>query len=244
MKTSDPLYVRVYDEIAARIAAGTSGRGGRLPPERVFCKELGVSRATVRRALAALEADGLIAAVQGRGTFLTRLVEPANTLVSFTQLAQSQGTTPTSEVLRADVRAATIDEGERFRIAPGSEVFDLRRLRKMDSLPVAIGFDVVPLAVAPDLPGYDWTTASLYEALGASGSRTVRADSSIEARPSSADEAPHLGVPEGAAVLDTETTSYAADGRLVDVGRIVYRGDRYRFRATLVIQPPPLPGAG
>ena len=243
MTTRDPLYVRVYDEIAARIASGSSGRGGRLPPERVISEELGVSRATVRRALAALVVDGLVESVQGRGTFLTRLVEPANTLVSFTQLARSLGTTPTAEVLRADVRGATIDEGERFRIAPGSEVFDLRRLRRMDSLPVAIGFDVIPLAAAPSLPDNDWTTASLYEALAANGSRPVRSDSSIEARATTADEAPHLDVPEGAPVLDAETTSYTVDGRLVGLGRIVYRGDRYRFRATLVTQPPPLPGA-
>jgi GntR family transcriptional regulator len=242
MKTRDPLYVRVYEEIAARIAAGSSGRGGRLPPERVFSEELGVSRATVRRALAALEADGLIESVQGRGTFLTRLVEPANTLVSFTQLARSLGTRPTSAVIVAQVRAATIDEGERFRIAPGSEVFELRRLRQMDGLPVAIASDVVPLALAPSLPDHDWATASLYEALAASGSRPARADSSIEARATSALEAPHLGVREGAPVLDAETATYAVDGKLVDLGRIVYRGDRYRFRATLVIQPPPLPG--
>jgi GntR family transcriptional regulator len=243
VKTRDPLYLRVYEEIVARIASGSSGRGGRLPPERVFSEELGVSRATVRRALAALEADGLIESVQGRGTFLTRLVEPANTLVSFTQLARSLGARPTSEVLLAHVRAATIDEGERFRIAPGSEVFELRRLRKMDSLPVAIGSDVVPLALAPSLPDHDWAAASLYEVLTASGSRPVRSDSSIEARATSAHEAPHLGVPDGAPVLDTETATYAVDGRLVDFGRIVYRGDRYRFRATLVIQTQPLPGA-
>jgi len=243
MRSGDPLYVRVYDELAARIASGRSGRGGKLPPERVISEELGVSRATVRRALAALEADGLVESVQGRGTFLTpRLVEPANTLMSFTQLAQERGTTASAVVLRAEVRSATIDEAERFRIAPGSQIFDLQRVRKMDSLPVAIDRDILPLAAAATLPDNDWTQASLYELLAAQGNRPVRSDCSIEAHSATADEAQHLDVRPGTPVLVAETMSYTLDSRLVDLGRIVYRGDRYRFRATLIAQPAPLPG--
>ena len=66
-----PLYVRVYEEIADRITSGSLERGGQLPTEREFCQEMGVSRATVRRAIAALEEEGLIQAIQGRGTFVT-----------------------------------------------------------------------------------------------------------------------------------------------------------------------------
>lgn len=242
--SNDPLYVRVYDELAARIASGRSGRGGKLPPERVISEELGVSRATVRRALAALESEGLIESVQGRGTFLTpRLAEPANTLMSFTQLAQERGTTASAVVLRAQARPASIDEAERFRIAPGSELFDLQRVRKMDALPVAVDRDVIPLASAPTLSTHDWTYASLYQVLASHGNRPMRSDCSIEAHPATAEQAQQLDVPLGTPVLVAETLSYTLDGRLVDRGRIVYRGDRYRFRATLIAQPAPLPGA-
>jgi hypothetical protein len=38
-------------------------------------------------------------------------------------------------------------------------------------------------------------------------------------------------------VLVAESSSYALDDRLIEQNRLVYRGDRYRFRATLIAQP-------
>ena len=242
LKSREPLYLRVCDEIGAQIASGSLPNGWKLPPERVISEQMGVSRATVRRALAALEADGLIEAVQGRGTFLTmpRLVEPPNTLMSFTQLARERGTPPHAVVLDLRVRPATIDEADRFRIAPGSEIFDLQRLRKMDSLPVAIDRSAVPLAVAPDLPHCDWTSASLYEQLAESNNQPARADYDVEARSATAEQAKHLDVAVGAPVLVAETVCYTREGRLIEAGQMVYRGDRYRLRATLISQWPTL----
>lgn len=46
-------------------------RGGRLPPERQLTDELGLSRATLRKALDALERDGLIWRHVGKGTFIS-----------------------------------------------------------------------------------------------------------------------------------------------------------------------------
>lgn len=42
----------------------------KLPPERAFCRTLGVSRSNLRKALTEMEADGLIWRHVGRGTFI------------------------------------------------------------------------------------------------------------------------------------------------------------------------------
>ncbi len=56
-------------QLRAFLASRSAAAGGRLPPERVLANELGVSRGTLRKALANLEAEGLIWRHVGRGTF-------------------------------------------------------------------------------------------------------------------------------------------------------------------------------
>ena len=50
------------------ILSGERPVGARLPPERELARQLGVTRVTVRTALAHLVAEGLVEQVQGRGT--------------------------------------------------------------------------------------------------------------------------------------------------------------------------------
>jgi DNA-binding FadR family transcriptional regulator len=52
------------------IEEGDYADGGKLPPERHLSDQLGVSRATLRKALDALERDGLIWRHVGKGTFV------------------------------------------------------------------------------------------------------------------------------------------------------------------------------
>jgi GntR family transcriptional regulator len=137
-------------------------------------------------------------------------------------------------VLGAEIRPATIDEAEAFGIAPGAELFELRRLRMLDGMPISLDTNRVPLRLAPSLPGVDFATASLYAALEADGHRLVRADYDVEARAVDAGEAEHLGLPPGAPVLFTVTVAFDEAGQIVDIGRTVYRADRYRFQATLM----------
>ena len=64
--TADPV-ARLRDYIAE----GGFARGGRLPPERQLSESLGLSRSVLRRALDALERDGLIWRHVGKGTFVS-----------------------------------------------------------------------------------------------------------------------------------------------------------------------------
>jgi len=232
---SQPLYHRVYRQIAEEIESGGLSPGERLPSERVICDELGVSRATVRRAIEELTVDGLVEG-RGRGSFVTgdALAEPAGTLMSLSELGRSRGLEASSRVLEAGIRGATIDEAELFAIAPGAELFELHRVRMLDGVPISLDHNRVPLRLAPDLTDLDFTSASLYEALERAGNPPRRADYELEARGADASEAELLGLVPDAPVLFATTVAIGAQGRVVDLGRTVYRADRYRFQATLM----------
>lgn len=65
------LYEEIVNRIQSRILAGELKPGDRLPAEREFAAQLGVSRAAVREAIKSLKEKGLIDVVVGRGTFVT-----------------------------------------------------------------------------------------------------------------------------------------------------------------------------
>lgn len=70
-----PMHRRISNAIATAIEDGQYGPGGALPSEQRLASDFGVSRGTLRQALAALRADGYIEVVPGRGTFV-RLTTP------------------------------------------------------------------------------------------------------------------------------------------------------------------------
>jgi GntR family transcriptional regulator len=63
-------YVRVADDIAARISSGELASGMRLRAERDLATHYGVSYGTVRHAMKVLRERELIRTIHGRGTYI------------------------------------------------------------------------------------------------------------------------------------------------------------------------------
>ena len=63
-----PIYRRLADAIAERIARGQLTVGDRLPPQREIANALGINVTTVTRAFSTLQRRGLVEARPGRGT--------------------------------------------------------------------------------------------------------------------------------------------------------------------------------
>ena len=71
-KEKDFKFVTVYNELFKMINEGTYPEGSRLPSEPELSKSLGISRTTLRQALALLQDDGLIKNIRGKGNFIIK----------------------------------------------------------------------------------------------------------------------------------------------------------------------------
>jgi GntR family transcriptional regulator len=162
--------------------------------------------------------------------------------MSFSEMAASRGLTPTARVLGKRVRPATIDEAETLGLAPGAALFELERLRFMDHVPIMIDSSRVPVALAPELDTVDFSTASLYAVLEERyGVRPTRAHFAVEAVAADARRAALLELEPGQPLLRCHQLTQDAIGRPIESCEMLYRGDRYRFRASLLRAGPTAP---
>lgn len=231
-----PLYVQLRKRIEAGIASGFLAPDMPLPPEREIATLTGLSRVTVRKAMAELAERGLILQRQGSGSFVAparaRVQQSLSRLTSFTEDMTGRGYRPGVVWLERGLFQPSEEEVAVLGLAPGAQVARLARLRRADDRPMAIERASLP----PDiLPNPLAVTHSLYEVLGQAGLRPVRAVQKISAVNLGQAEAGLLGVAPMAAGLRIERTAFLPDGRVVEYTRSIYRGDAYDFVAELRI---------
>ena len=210
----------------------------------MLAAEFETSRTTVRQAMLELVVEGRLERVQGRGTFVARpKVAQRLELTSYTEDMRAQGLEPTSRLLTLEVvPASTVehaaDVAERLAITPSARVVRLVRLRLVDGEPMAIERTYLSAARFPRLRQHLTRLGSLYATLDeVYGARLKEADETIETALASPEEAALLGVDTGLALLLLSRHSFDLDGRPVEWGRSVYRGDRFKFVAHLRHQP-------
>lgn len=240
-RTTLPLYEQVAAQLQDDIAARGLSSGSRLPGERELAQRYGVSRVTLRAALGLLETRGFLRSAASRGWFIAdpkveaAASDPAPAGVpGFADEAAAKGLQARSKILHATVRPATVEEAARLGIAPGASMFDLRRLRYLDDQVILLQENQLALATCPLLPTTDFSSASLYATLRAAGVRGPHlAEYSVSARPPTAAEAELLEIVGNIPVLAATQVAYTEDLRPLEFSSAVYRGDRYRFRASI-----------
>ncbi|MEU4146940.1 GntR family transcriptional regulator [Streptomyces parvulus] len=254
-----PLYAQVAARLMDDITAGGARAGDRLPSERVLAERYAVSRVTMRSALADLADRGVIESSPARGWFLrstsagTRAgagggeetgdasadrsasAPGGRSVQGFADHALRHGLAARTRVLSSGVRPAKVQEAEELRIAPGAPLFEMRRLRYLDDLVVVVEHNRLPLALCPRLADTDFGTASLYATLRTAtpGQFPRVADYSVEARQPTAEERELLEITDVTPVLVATQLAYNQEARPLELTVAIYRGDRYRFRASI-----------
>jgi GntR family transcriptional regulator len=228
---TSPLYLQLVDAITAAITCGRFKDGEALPAERILSERLDVSRTTVRKALDELTAHGLITSRQGSGNFVAaRLEQPLASLSSFSDDMRARGRRPGFTWVERGVFAPSPEEVIALALASGEPVARFVRIRLADGEPLAVERASI---AARDLPDPSEVESSLYGVLRARGLEPARALQHLRAAAVGPEDARHLGIPPGSAVMATVRHGYLADGRPVEFTRSVYRGDRYDFVAEM-----------
>jgi len=225
----------VLRRLETDILAGRFAHGERLASERDLGARLGVARNTLRRALADLERRGLVASQGRRGWVVTAaLTERVEGPQGLTEWAHRHGIAVRSVVRASRLRPALDVEAMRLRIAAGTPVFELERIRLLDGAPLSLDRSILHARLAEILDGVDFAAESLYATLRSRASVVPsRADVVFRAIAADADAAGLLDVPSGAALLELTETVFDQYGEPFEAATLLNRGDRYAFGTTL-----------
>ena len=110
-----------------------------LPNERALAEQFGVSRMTLRHAMAGLIDDGLLYSVHGVGTFVAEpRVSKEVLLSSFTEDMTRRGLQPSSQILVQRLLPAPEHAARALELDPLTEVYNLERVRLADDVPVCL----------------------------------------------------------------------------------------------------------
>lgn len=236
-RSEEPLYRQIAQIVQSLVSSGGLRAGDQLPGELRLCQQYGVSRTVVRQALAELEDAHVIDRRRGRGTFVAERQVAQSLVQSLHGLHEdikAMGRSLQSEVRRLTIELADSDIAHRLRIAVGSPVVVLERLRLVDGEPWVFTVSHLPVALAPDLVTLDLREQSLYEVLQRRyGIVLTSSDRAVEACGADPALARALQITLGAPTLKLTSVSYDNGGTAVETFVAFHRADRSRFEVHL-----------
>jgi DNA-binding GntR family transcriptional regulator len=138
-----------------RLAEGVWSAGDRLPSEPALAKDLGVSRVSIRAALAHLEGEGLVNRRHGAGTYVNSvrpLVRSLHLNVGSDELIRSGGRVPGLSEMAWQQEGADEEVADRLAVKVGAPIVHLYRVRTSDGAPVTISHDYFAASLLPEQP--------------------------------------------------------------------------------------------
>jgi len=241
-----PVYKQIADWLRQRIDTGAIPIGERLPSESRLMRDFRTTRTTVRRALAALAAEGRVQSRRGIGVFVrARTRSDAVVRQPFERLArhhresgksslivdaESQGLTVRQELLELVEVPAPPGVATYLAVDAGTPTLLRRRRMWFGEEPTQLDRSYLPLDLAKgplraEQPGDGGIHARLEEA----GHRLTSFTEYVSLRMPTPAEARQLRLGDGIPVIDLTQVAYAGT-RPVECFIAVMAGDKHRFK--------------
>jgi GntR family transcriptional regulator len=235
-----PMYRQLAELLRAQIVSGEIATGERLPSEAQLGDTYGVSRVTVRQALADLERDDILDRAPGKGTFVKASRQPLQGLTrlsGFSEHARAAGMAAGYRVLRVGEAPIPEDVVQRLGLDE-HRAFAVERVLLANGTPVGMHASWLPLwlvqrarpgTLTPEVLG----SGSLYAAIEEADVELYRAEERLEPAMVGPEAAAALGVEPGALVQRVHRTVWDRKEQPVLVESDTYLPDAYTYRVEL-----------
>jgi len=230
-----PLYHQSYLVLRQRLLEGFYPLNKPLPSEEEMRHEFDVSRVTIRRALAELEAEGLIQRRRGSGTYAIEQAAGPESRANISGLYENLITLG----LKTEARLLSFDKiptprsVQRVDSGFGDEVLHIRRVRLLNKEPYSLLESYIPGHLASHFKKSSLGNQPLLVTLDLAGIEATTAEQALTAAAADTEAAEVLQVPVGAPLIQMNRLSRDAHQAPIEYFVSYYRPDRFEYRMTL-----------
>lgn len=233
--SSTPIYAQLEDYIKEKIKAHEYLPGKAIPTEKELTELFGVSRMTIRQAIANLIHQGVLYRIPRKGAFVSKeVIEKKLEIESFSEDMRKKGLIPGSKVLSFQKIMSDEDVRAKLNLSHREAVYFLHRLRLANGEPMAIEYCYLPERYFPDIIKYNMEYCSLYEIIEEEYSiHFSYMKQSIMAVAMTKGEAEMLlQAPKGFGLQSTKVV-YKDDENPIEYTRTIYHPEKYSYNMVL-----------
>jgi GntR family transcriptional regulator, phosphonate transport system regulatory protein len=230
------LWRRIAEDLTAEIAAGCFAPGDCLPTVVALAERFNVNRHTVRQALQAMRARGLVSVEQGRGTFVRakpydyRLGKRVRFRANFDPVTVDVA----ARLLSSGIEPLGPSDAERLGLPVGTPAWSIRSTRHVEGTPLSVGHHRLDAARFPDFDRAFAETMSITSALSRYGvTDYLRLSTRVTAVLPTEEECEVLGVAPTQPLLLARGIDGTAKNEPLHLVSTVFVGDRIE----LVVEP-------
>ncbi|HEY3984385.1 GntR family transcriptional regulator [Cedecea sp.] len=222
-----PLYLKFVETVKNAVRSGQLPQGNILPGERDLSQLTGVSRITVRKAMQALEDEGVVTRSRGYGTQINATLEYSlKEARGFSQQVVLRGKKPDTLWVNKRVVKCPADVAEQLAVPAESDVFLLKRIRYVDEDAVSIEESYVPAGLIADP---DEIGVSLYDYFRSQNIIPQRTRSRVSARMPDSEFQTHIRLETPVPVLVIKQVAFDPQNRPIEYSISHCRSDLYVF---------------
>jgi GntR family transcriptional regulator len=232
-----PLYQQIHHLLRHRIVTGEYPPGSKIPSESELCRELAVSRVTVREALRELVRADMLIKAHGKGAFVSDTPRRLQTVkyAGFLEDLQERVLKLTVTDVEMKTVTAAPDISEALGLERGSEIVRIRRLRHIEGEPFSFTVNYLPLDIGTRIRAKELYSVPLLKILQSElRIPIVRAQETIDAVPADPEVAQRLGITVLYPVMHMRRVMFTSANRPFEVVETFYRADKYHYSVNLV----------
>jgi GntR family transcriptional regulator len=229
-----PLYYQLEQILREQISSGAISLDHPLPTENELCKKYGVSRTTVRQAIAPLMREGLIDRIPGKGSYLIHGKSKVTTLHYSKTI---EGLVPLQEALEKPKihYKGWISPSKKiaslFDLRSGGKAYCMRGVHLIKGGNPLNYFNItIPPKYAHLFEGRKETKRVFLTILeNTSGMKVHKVQQTVKASKALGNLAKFLDLPNGEPVLEFERIWYASETEAFMVAVSFYRSDNFHL---------------